>query len=241
MSKSIALAEVNLLAPIPKARRRVSARIAEKEKNRAIALDFGEAYFDGPREQGYGGYTYDGRWAAVAKRIIQHFDLRPGQRVLDIGCAKGFLVKDLLETCPGLEVFGFDISRYAIENCPREVVGRLSVYDLADPLTYPNESFDAVLCINTLHNLDKPAAASALQEIQRISGGRAFVQVDAYRNDAELQLFLDWMLTAKTYMKPEHWITFFAEVGYTGDCYWTILECDPEWVDHDAHNQGDKT
>ena len=49
---------------------------------------YGKEYFDGPREYGYGGYKYDGRWINVAKDIIKHFNLSKGQKVLDVGCAK---------------------------------------------------------------------------------------------------------------------------------------------------------
>ena len=38
-------------------------------------------------------------------------------RVLDVGCAKGFLVKDFMIAEPGLEAFGLDISRYALMHC----------------------------------------------------------------------------------------------------------------------------
>ena len=43
-----------------------------------------------PRKYGYGGYRYDGRWVPVAEDMVKHFDLKPGDRVLDVGCAKGF-------------------------------------------------------------------------------------------------------------------------------------------------------
>ena len=229
------MAETNLLDTIPKIQRNIVARVRDKERNREAAMLFGEAYFDGPREQGYGGYRYDGRWVPVANRIVEHFNLKPGDRVLDIGCAKGFLVKDLLDVCPGVEVYGFDISSYAIKECPLEVSGRLSVQDLRSPLPYADAAFDAVLCINTLHNLEMSEACVALAEIQRISDGSAFVQVDAYRNEAERQIFLDWMLTAKSFFGPEDWIKIFAKCGYSGDYYWTILECDPEEIANNQH------
>src|SRR5678816_4310885 len=147
------MAEVNLLARYPKARRNIKARLAHKEENRRIALQFGREYFDGTREQGYGGYRYDGRWIPIAEDIVRHFKLRAGDRVLDVGCGKGFLVKDLMKVCPGLEAFGVDISQYAVMNCEREVVGRLHVGN-AVQLPFPDRSFDAVLAINTVHNLD---------------------------------------------------------------------------------------
>jgi len=220
------MAEINLLARYPKAKRNIKARLVHKEENRRIALEFGKQYFDGTREQGYGGYRYDGRWIPIAEDIIRHFGLQRGDRVLDIGCGKGFLVKDLMKVCPGLEAFGLDISEYAVTNCEREVVGRLHVGN-AIRLPFPDNSFHAAIAINTIHNLDRAGCIEALKEIERVAPGRAYVQVDAYRSPEERSLFEDWMLTARTYGMPEDWVKILKEAGYTGDYYWTILEVEP--------------
>lgn len=217
------MAEVNLLKSLPPVTRNVQARATAKtRKHIDAAREFGELYFDGPREYGYGGYRYDGRWAPVARDIVAHFRLKAGDRVLDVGCAKGFLVKDLMSACPGLEVFGVDVSRYALLNCEREVVGRLHLGN-AVGLPFPSGSFAAVLSINTLHNLDRGEVVTALAEIERLAPGRGYVQVDAYRNEAERDLFLSWVLTAKTHDYPDGWLEMFKAAGYTGDWNWTIV------------------
>jgi cyclopropane fatty-acyl-phospholipid synthase-like methyltransferase len=217
------MAEVNLLKTYPKAVRDVAKRVQGKDANRALALKFDLEYFDGPREQGYGGYRYDGRWVPIAQTFVAHFGLKPGDRVLDVGCAKGFLVKDLCDACPGLEVFGLDISEYALTHAHGDVAGRV-LRGSCDQLPFDDRSFDAVICINTIHNLEPVRCATAIRELQRVSKGRGFIQVDAYRSAAERQLFEDWMLTAKTYYMPEAWQALFASSGYTGDYYWTVLE-----------------
>lgn len=223
------MAEVNLLNRYPRAQRNVKARLGNKEANRAIAMKFGKEYFDGTREQGYGGYRYDGRWVPIAEDIVRHFDLKPGDRVLDVGCGKGFLVKDLIATCPGLEVFGLDVSEYAVMNCEPEVIGRIHLGN-ATSLPFPDNSFEAVLSINTIHNLDRVACLTALREMERVALGKGYVQVDAYRNIAEEKVFLDWVLTAKTYGTPEFWRDLLDQAAYRGDYFWTILETDPEWT-----------
>ena len=223
------MAEINLLARYPKAKRNIKARMQHKEENRRIALQFGREYFDVTREQGYGGYRYDGRWIPIAEDIVKHYGLKAGMRVLDVGCGKGFLVKDLMKVCPGLEVFGIDISEYAVMNCEPEVIGRLHLGN-ALRLPFPNQSFDLVLSINTVHNLDRAGCVQALKEIERLAPGRAYIQVDAYRNPAERKIFEDWMLTAQTYGMPKDWEQILKEAGYTGDYFWTILEIDPEWT-----------
>lgn len=218
------MAEVNLLRRYPRSKRNITKRAeAQSPENIALSRQYGQAYFDGTRDTGYGGYRYDGRWVPIAEDIVQHFGLKPGQRVLDVGGAKGFLVKDLMKACPGLEAFGLDISEYAVMNCEPEVVGRMHLGDCRK-LPFPDGSFDAVISINAIHNVDRADCIRALREIQRLSRGRAYVQVDSYRTPEEKELFLSWVLTAYTHDYPEGWKRIFAEAGYTGDYYWTIVE-----------------
>jgi SAM-dependent methyltransferase len=219
------MSEVNLLNSIPKIARDVAGRLKNKEENQRLALKFDWEYFDGPREQGYGGYRYDGRWVAVAERMIAHFGLKPGDRVLDIGCAKGFLVKDLADVLPGLEVYGLDVSTYALTHAHSDSQGRL-LRASCDRLPFADNSFAVALAINSIHNLDRAGCLAALREMRRVAP-RGFVQVDAYRTEAERLLFEDWMLTARTWLDPKGWCGLFAEAGYGGDYYWTILEVDP--------------
>src|SRR5436309_13711338 len=111
------MAEINLLDRLPQTKRDPKARAAAKTaEDRALAKQFGRDFFDGERRHGYGGYRYDGRWVPVAKRLVSHYGLRPGARILDIGAAKGFLIHDLLQALPGAHVRGLDVSDYARAN-----------------------------------------------------------------------------------------------------------------------------
>jgi len=216
--------EVNLLNKLPRGKRNVNARAEAKTAEIiAISREYGELYFDGPRTYGYGGYRYDGRWVPVAADMVAHFGLKPGDRVLDIGCAKGFLVKDFLKVCPGLEAFGLDISEYALMHCEPEVVGRLHLGN-ATKLPFPDGSFNAVISLNTVHNLERDELITALREIERLAPGKGFVQVDSYRTPEQKALFEEWVLTAKFHDYPDGWVSLFREAGYTGDYYWTIIE-----------------
>lgn len=214
---------VDLLRTLPRTRRGVPARAASKSSEVvAAAKQFGRDYFDGDRKYGYGGYLYDGRWRSVALDVLYRYALHSGARVLDVGCAKGFLVYDMYQL--GLDAHGLDSSRYAVVECPHPgTVGRLHLGS-ADDLPFPDKSFDLVLSINTLHNLPRERLIRALREMRRVSRGSMFVQVDSYRTEAERALFLDWVLTAETHGTPEFWLELFSEAGYDGDYCWTIIE-----------------
>lgn len=212
---------LDLLRSLPRARRDVAARRRVKSPvDLALARRFGAEYFDGDRRHGYGGYVYDGRWRSVALDVIYTYSLGPGARVLDVGCAKGFLVYDMLRA--GLDSYGLDVSWYAVRECPHPgVVGRLH-YGSADYLPFPDDSFDLVLSINTLHNLPREELVFALREVQRVSRGGMFVAVDSYRTAEERAAFDAWVLTAETHGAPEFWLELFAQAGYEGDYAWTI-------------------
>jgi ubiquinone/menaquinone biosynthesis C-methylase UbiE len=218
------MAEIDLLRSLPKAKRNITARADAKDPMVvAEAKKYGEMYWDGPRDYGYGGYRYDGRWRAVARDIIEHFGLKPGMKVLDVGCGKGFLVKDLMLELPGLDAYGLDISHYAILQAPPELAGRLHLGN-AVSLPFADGSFDCVLSLNTIHNLARPDAVTAMAEIQRVASRHRFVVVDSYRTPEEKAVFESWVLTAEFHDYPDGWRALFAEAGYEGDYCWTIIE-----------------
>ena len=215
--------EIDLLVNYPKTKRNVEERGAEKsEADRAIARQFGKEFFDGDRRHGYGGFNYFSRfWQPVVPTLRAHFGLGEGSSVLDVGCAKGFMLHDLAELIPGIIVKGVDASSYAIEHAIEDMKPNVQVGD-ARSLPFPDKSFDVVISINTIHNLDRTECAQALREIERVSRGKSYITVDAYRSDEEKARMFAWNLTAKTIMSVEEWKGFFDEVGYTGDYFWFV-------------------
>jgi ubiquinone/menaquinone biosynthesis C-methylase UbiE len=212
--------KINLLSSLPKVTRSISAR--KKNKSKKIIMEskkFERNYFDGPRKFGYGGYVYDGRWKSVAKRIVKEYNLKKGSKVLDVGCGKGFLVKDLLDL--GIDAYGLDISEYAIKNCENAVIGRIHLGN-AKKLPFKKNSFDFVISINCIHNLNRNNCIIALKEISRVSKSKkSFVQVDSYDTKEEKSIFLNWVLTAVTHYYPNGWLKLFKEARYKGDWFWT--------------------
>ena len=198
------MALLDLMRRLPRTERNLAARHgAQTPENVALARRFGREYFDGSRDTGYGGYTYDGRWIPVADDIVRHFALGPGARILDVGC-------------------GLDLSDYAIRHAEPEAAAYL-VRGTCEALPFPDDSFDAVIAKDVIHNQSRAGCVRALREIERLAPGRGFVQVDAYRDEAEREIVLRWVLTARTICDPDGWREIFAEAGYRGAYDWTII------------------
>lgn len=216
------MAEINLLDTYPNINRDVEGRFKQiTDEDRRIAKQFGREFFDGHRNMGYGGYKYDGRWVKVAERFRDHYGLNSQSSVLDIGCAKGFMLHDFMQVLPGIKVAGLDISEYAIENAIENVKPYVMVANARD-LPFPDKSFDLVISITTLHNLPLEELKRALREIERVRKQHAFITLDAYRDAREKRRMEMWNMTAQTLMSVNEWKRLFEEVGYTGDYYWFI-------------------
>jgi SAM-dependent methyltransferase len=213
--------EIDLLAKYPRPKRDTQQRAqAKTEEDRQIARRFGQEFFDGERRHGYGGFTYHPRfWQPVVSAFCEHFQLKAGDTLLDVGCAKGFMLHDFAELIPGLQVAGIDISEYAIENVIEDMQPFCQVAD-ARKLPFADKTFDVVVSINTVHNLNRAECIVALQEIERMARRGSFITVDAYRTDAEKEAMLAWNLTGQTVLHVDDWKVLFNEAGYTGDYFW---------------------
>ena len=198
------MALLDLMRRLPRTERNLAARHgAQTPENVALARRFGREYFDGSRDTGYGGYTYDGRWIPVADDIVR-------------------LVKDLRTRQPGLLAYGLDLSDYAIRHAEPEAAAYL-VRGTCEALPFRDGSFAAVIAKDVIHNQSRAGCVRALREIERVAPGRGFVQVDAYRDEAEREIVLRWVLTARTICDPDGWREIFAEAGYRGAYDWTII------------------
>jgi ubiquinone/menaquinone biosynthesis C-methylase UbiE len=215
--------EIDLLIKYPKAKRDLTKRLETKtEEVRLVARKFDKEFFDGERKFGYGGFSYNPMyWSGVVKDFCDYYHLNEGSKILDVGCAKGFMLYDFHKLNLNLDLYGIDISKYAIDNCVPEVKNKLQIAN-AIKLPFEDNFFDLVISINTIHNLDKVECAIALQEISRVSKKNAFLTVDAYRNNEEKQRMDAWNLTAKTIMSVDDWIKFFEKNQYKGDYFWFI-------------------
>lgn len=215
--------EIDLMVNYPKSKRDLTKRLKEKTQlDRELARKFGKEFFDGDRSHGYGGFNYSPKfWENVIPTFQEYYNLNENSRILDIGCAKGFMLYDFKNQISGIEVSGIDVSEYAIKNAKDEVKDYIQVAN-AMKLPFEDDSFDLVISITTLHNLNKEDMKVALKEIMRVTKKDAFITLDSYRDEEEKKAMEAWNLTALTMMHTDEWKEFFNESGYTGDYYWFI-------------------
>jgi len=204
-----------------KTKRDYLARVNDPEYPKPMAAElakqWGYDYWDGDRRICYGGYRYmEGRWEKVARDMTRHYGIKAGDKILDVGCGKGFLLYDFTKVVPGIDVTGIDISRYAVENAKEEIRGRLKVGN-ATALPFPDNHFDFVFSITTLHNLHCYDLDKALREIQRVGKKNKYICVESYRNETEKANLLYWQVTCEAFNTPEEWEWWFKQTGYTGD------------------------
>jgi len=213
--------EIDLMDLYPKTQRNVNERAKASSEDRILSRKFGKEYFDGTRLQGCGGYSYDGRWQPIVKRFQDYYGLTNESSVLDVGCAKGFMLHDFREALPGMKVAGLDISDYVITNSMESVRPFICLGNCKE-LPFPDNSFDLVISIATVHNPALDEVKMALRELERVSSKHKFIKVGAYRTEEEKESLDNWNVVAKTFMYCEEWEALFKEVGYSGDYSWFL-------------------
>ncbi|MCF7889143.1 MAG: class I SAM-dependent methyltransferase [Victivallales bacterium] len=212
------LQEVDLFK-VPLKHRNYSNIAAEQKRTLS---KFGKEYYDEPSMPGYRGYEYNGNWRNIARDIVNYYKLLNNAKILDVGCAKGFLLYDFYKINPTFELYGVDISEYAIKNAMPEIKNNLTVTSCTN-LPYDNSKFDLVISTDTLHNLEEKGARKAVTEINRVGKIHKFIMVHSYRNDKERDNLINWEATIKTIRSVDEWKELYYQENYTGQYYWKIF------------------
>jgi SAM-dependent methyltransferase len=196
------------------------ASVAKKRTvlNKICAWNLDKEYYDGKRINGYGGYKYDGRWKKILPKVIKRYRLTRKSRVLDLGCKKGFLLKDLNILIPGIKSFGVENHSYALKKavkCKSKLI--LSDYH---KLPFKNKYFDFVIAFNSLYMQHLGDVIKSLKEIERVSK-KSFVVLASGETDEERIKFYRWTLIGTTILLRKEWKILFKKIKFTGDYYFS--------------------
>jgi len=208
--------EFNLLSDYPVLKKRYVSKNSRTIKNRIIASYRGKSFYDGKRDDGYGGFKYDGRWKIVAKKIFDIYRLKDNAKILQIGCDKGFLLQDIKEIFPKSKVRGIEVSDYAIKKTNKKIskfVKKNQFYDLP----FKKNEFDFVIAIGPVYSLNLNHAIKCLKEIKRVGKGKSFITLGSYETEKDFKLFKYWTLLGSTILKKKEWIEVLKHTKYSGD------------------------
>lgn len=193
-------------------------------RSRIIASQRDREYYDGDRNNGYGGFKYDGRWKPIAASMALEYQLGPRAAILQVGCEKGFLLHDFRELLPEAKLCGLEISPYAVANAMPSVQADIRLQDSFAKLPYADGEFDFVIAAGVVYTLNLRDAISCLKDIQRVGKGKSFITLGAYRNETERRLFLWWTVLGTTILHVDEWREVLREAGYMGDYTFTTAE-----------------
>lgn len=154
-------------------------------QDKAREIEFFDAHADGDEYNVFAPETNVG----LIDRFVTFAKLRPGDRVLDLGCGSGVFAAEVARR--GMHVCGVDLSSRLLARGHKQApeVG-FAVGD-AEQLPFPDGAFDAVLLSGIVHHLPNPAPTA--REVHRVlrPGGR-FMAFDPNRRNPAMWAYRDW-------------------------------------------------
>ena len=190
-------------------------------KNRIIATRRDSEFFDGDRNNGYGGFKYDGRWVNVASKISKEYSIGNKSNFLHINSEKGFLLHDFLDKFPEMKCVGIETSDYAIQNSIGSAKLNTKKVKNYYELEFSENSFDFILALGVVYALSISDSIKCIKEIQRVSRGKTLINLASYETNEDYQLFKNWSLLGTTLLKKSEWIEILKHCNYTGDYFFT--------------------
>lgn len=193
-------------------------------------------YYENGVEKRVSGYT-DYHWkpdyvlpmANSLKAKLKPF------RVLDYGCAKGYLVKAF--RLLGVRAFGYDISKYAIDNADEDVKAHCS----NTMASYGSEDFDLVIAKDTLEHVSKEDMPGVLKELFRVTEDTGTVLVVVPLGDNGQYRIREYELDVTHKIREDEvwWIKTFNTAGFNVDrFYYKFSGIKEQWTSTHPYGNG---
>lgn len=205
-----------------KRKSKVNRVVNRKIKNKLIAWQLDKNYYDGDRNNGYGGFNYDGRWLDLLPKFIKRYKLNNNSKILDLGCKKGFIMKDLKIILPKAKVYGIEDHKYPIQNAEKQIKKNI-IFSKYYDIPFKDKYFDLVIGFSSIYKYNFGDVVKTILEINRVSK-KSFFTVASYSNKKERDLFDKWTLLGTTILNKKEWLELFKILKYKGDYYFTTAK-----------------
>lgn len=154
----------------------------------------------------------------LTEDLIDSLEIRNGEKILDAGCGPGFLIRKIAEKNEGknLEILGIDSNQkminYARKRCADFPEINLKFVDLNKNLGLPENSFDKIVCLNTLYALENPQ--KVIEQFYRILNSGGYLVISNPKPGAKGGKLFKAQIKALIELKPiskkiYHWLLFF--------------------------------
>ena len=187
---------------------------------RLVSWELAYDYYDGSRNVGYGGFSNDGRWTKLVPKLIERFKIPEKAKIVDLGCKKGFILEAFKENLPNAELIGVENHQYPIEKADDKIRKNIILSNLYQ-IPCEDNTVSFLISFSAIYMQNLGDVVKTLKEIMRVSNGRSYITVGAFRNEAEKSAFLDWTLIGTTILSIEDWNKVFNYAGYTGQVFFT--------------------
>lgn len=140
-----------------------------------------------------------GYWHGLTRASALRLCRGAGERILEVGCGEGLFLEQLASDSPDREIYGVDNSRARLEKAQKRLQdngytkGKFFLEE-ATQLSFADQYFDAVVCINTLLNIRSfEAVKLILAQMKRVSKKEGKI-IFEFRNAANPLLSLKYRL-----------------------------------------------
>lgn len=111
-------------------------------------------------------------WVPIVARRIDKVIGKKEARILDVGCAHGYLVAEL-QNKYGHNVRGIDYSDYAVKNSEKSVRGKIKRGNILK-LPFKKNNFDIVICLDVINYLEEKDIPVAVKNLVGIAKKHIF-------------------------------------------------------------------
>lgn len=171
---------------------------------------FGYDYFDNPNiGVGYGGYRYDGRYEKSISNMIQYYNLNSNSKVLEIGCAKGFILYEFFKK--NIDVYGIDVSNYAKENSILEISEKIIIQNIENGIPFENNYFDLVISKEVFPHINEKKIDFVIEETKRVSKNNIFLEIQCCSSKEDFKDFKKWDNTHQIIKTEKQWLELFSK------------------------------
>ena len=166
----------------------------------------------------------------IVEPTLALMHIAPAEKILDVGCGGGWLVRELASRAPKGRVVGMDISdemlahaRGASANAPNAEF----ILGSVDAIPRESNSFDKVISVESSYYWPDPAAG--VREIFRVlrPGGSACILINYYRDNPYCHQWGNLLKIPAQLRSAEEWAALFRKAGFTNVTHRRIVDPTP--------------